>query len=296
MRKKIGFLVLVGAILLFSSVSFTQEPELSIPKQRPTRLFVMPTGEVQRTWTWDISFYSLGMARREHRFLGVSLLGLEDIVEIELSYTAVVKTIEKENPSGVPISAVKFGIPYHNEHFPSLAIGYRGATWWTTETDTATKIDYMARLMTYYGVASKRFGSVRGHFAASFPMYQLKTSVQDSAVSRKIEWYDIFNMLGVEWEIKPTTTMIVEIQRTFDYSTSEDGYVTAEKNIEPIWLILAGARFYATNWMSVDVAAKYQSNYDEKDLEFPVNASLGLNFDFPLDIFASYIFGKATQK
>ena len=269
--------VLAVLMLILSAGILSAEPDsrakitISEPVD-PPRLFVIPTTKVLNSL--DVTMAGGGVLgiEKDRSFLARVELGLGDIAEVEFRTNDILSTLSKGITS-MPTAAFKMRIIAEKQAVPAIAWAYKKSLW---KDDYNSNILFRSRMSILYLVGGKTFGAVRLYAGLSFQDCRLQTWKaapssgndvnQITSVDTNIITPEIYKILsspfgGLEIKVNPKTKIMAEVSSfaSFDYNKASGAQTTDD--IKKIMVYMIGIRYFFSNWISVDVGTRYQTNY-----------------------------------
>ena len=236
----------------------------------PNRVFVIPTGDVLNSLEVSISGGSIiGEMNEEKRpFLGRISLGLGDIAEIEASTAGIISGLKDGSPI-LPTVGLKLKLLSEQPSFPyiGLAAALQSSPQWHNELRDS--LVYQKRLATLYLVGTKKINNIGLHLGVSVNDLRIRIidELTDEVISPQDEEKKFVNknivtpFVGLTYRVNSRTFIMAEWEMIPNYDIQEETQIVEPDNIKTTWMTVAGVRFFAMDWLPIDVGVLYRDDY-----------------------------------
>ncbi|UCE17770.1 MAG: zinc ribbon domain-containing protein [Gemmatimonadota bacterium] len=259
----------------------------------PCRLFLIPTAEVLNSLEISLGGGSIiGEMKEEKRpFLGRASIGLGDVAEIEASTIGMISGLAKGS-AAIPTAAFKLKILPERDTFPyvGFAGALRSSLWHSEERDT---VKFQKRVSTLYFVGSKTFGALSLHLGTSISDLRIRTKYRHnnallSPTPEQVEAWDkeyvnkniTRPFAGLRVEANPKTLLMIEFEYIPEYDFDEEDPTVTREQIEAVWMVIAGLRFFAFDWLPLDSGVMYRGDYHGIG-DMHIHAGVNINLPLP---------------
>jgi len=274
---------LIALLLICVAGAYAQEGGREVmghpPPIEPPNLSVIPTANVVGSLDIDLSGAGVFLGEESTVFRGAALLGIGNIAEVGISTAEMISSLKKANKhaGGVPAGGIKLAFPVWR-YWQGVAASFRRSGTYEENVlvpasdRVATYKEKVAEFSVVTSVAnfatpgegaSKGGGwkgaKVKAHLGLDYVNATLTASEID--VDEKGSFIRPFAGLEM-WRGGaqiPQSRIVAEFGWAAHFDRDKDG----NEEIDDVWIVVGGVRFFWHRYGTVDIGVRYQSNYDE---------------------------------
>jgi len=246
------------------------------PPIEPPNLYTIPTAHIVESLDLDLSATGVFMGEESVTSTFAGAVGVGDFAQLEIGTTPLISSLSTaSNISTVPAGGIKVGVPMW-KYWEGIAVSFRrsGTQTENVAMDTA-RTEYEERSAEMSVVASftnypasgegRASGGARNvpQFKAHLGLTYVDASLDPAPDGLETSFLRPFG--GFEmWkgETRTTHSRIMMELGWMPHFRFVDPASQTEAEIEPIWFITGGVRYFYHRYGTFELGVRYQSNYD----------------------------------